>query len=414
MPSQPEATRNRSRERRTSILSAAAHLIRQRGFAHVGIDDIGAEIGLSGPALYRHFESKQALLAEIVVSHLDAIEEACHPDLQVDGGSPSAVEPAGGTEAGRVRALVNAAMRGPDAMYATVRYADLLKGEPSVRVRQRRENFDRAWDSILLRIGHNVPWSEQALRTRAVAGALTHLALARAGSRTQRGALARQAITDLGSVSLQPMGRNHELPQGSASLTHVSRREAILAVAIPLFCERGYAAVSLSDIGARLGITGSAVARQFGSKEDLLAAAIMRGSEQISAGVAIALRRSASAIEAVREMLTSYISLAVDFPELVVVQNIEPYALSVDYRSERRKRHRVYIEELAHVIELSNPEIGKTAARLRAGAAFGAMNEVIVGGVRAGGQVEAASLLRVASVVALPVTSNHHVVPIST
>ena len=387
-------------------MAAAAQLFRQRGFAHVGIDDIGAEIGLSGPALYRYFDGKQTLLAEIVIGHLDRIADECDARLRVDDGSPPvaahprAREPQVDPEL--VRALVVAAMRQPNARYVMVRYADALTGDPLARVRERRAQFDAAWDPLLPHLDDGGAWSEAALRTRAVAGLLTHLALARSGSRAQRGELGRRCIEDLAAVSLRPIGPASTEPAGAPLLTHHDRREAILAIAIPLFCERGYAAVSLNDIGAQLGITGSAVARQFGSKEDLLAAAIMRGSEQISAGVARALRRSASASEAARAMLTSYVSLAVDFPELVVVQNIEPYALSAHYRSERRKRHRVYVDELARAIELADPQIGRVASRLRAGAAFGALNEVIVGGVRMQGAVDSMNLLRIASTIALP------------
>ncbi|MFI5953914.1 TetR/AcrR family transcriptional regulator [Cryptosporangium sp. NPDC051539] len=363
-------------QRRTEILAAAARLFRRRGFAQVGIDDIGAEVGLSGPALYRYFDSKQTLLAEIIIGHLDRI------DSRVDA------EP--------VPALVAAAVEEPDAMYVMARYPGVLAGDPLVQVRERRARFESAWDSLLLPFDEG---STDQLRRQAIAGLLTHLALARSGSRAQRATVARQCIDDLLSIRLQPARAQ---PEGQSPLRHVNRREAILAVAIPLFCERGYAAVSLADIGTPLGVTGSAVARQFGSKEDLLATALLRGSEQISAGIALALRRSASADEAAREMLAGYVSLAVDFPELVVVQNIEPYALSERYRSERRKRHRGYVDELAHVVELADPRNGKTASRLRAGAAFGALNEAIVGAVRARSAVDAADLLRIASAVALP------------
>ena len=48
--------------RREQLLEAAALLFSARGFHAVGIDDIGAAAGISGPGVYRHFSSKQALL----------------------------------------------------------------------------------------------------------------------------------------------------------------------------------------------------------------------------------------------------------------------------------------------------------------------------------------------------------------
>lgn len=48
--------------RREELLAAAAGLFRRNGFREVGVDDIGAAVGISGPAVYRHFRNKQAIL----------------------------------------------------------------------------------------------------------------------------------------------------------------------------------------------------------------------------------------------------------------------------------------------------------------------------------------------------------------
>lgn len=52
--------------RREQILAAAAELFARHGFHGVGIDDIGSAVGISGPALYRHFRSKDAMLGEML------------------------------------------------------------------------------------------------------------------------------------------------------------------------------------------------------------------------------------------------------------------------------------------------------------------------------------------------------------
>lgn len=54
--------------RREQILTAAAELFARHGFHGVGIDEIGAAVGVSGPALYRHFRSKDAMLGEMLTS----------------------------------------------------------------------------------------------------------------------------------------------------------------------------------------------------------------------------------------------------------------------------------------------------------------------------------------------------------
>jgi AcrR family transcriptional regulator len=54
--------------RREQILEVAAELFAQNGFHGVSIADLGAACGFSGPALYKHFRSKQAILSEMLVS----------------------------------------------------------------------------------------------------------------------------------------------------------------------------------------------------------------------------------------------------------------------------------------------------------------------------------------------------------
>lgn len=54
--------------RREQILATAAELFAARGFHGVSVVELGAACGISGPALYKHFESKDAMLAEMLVS----------------------------------------------------------------------------------------------------------------------------------------------------------------------------------------------------------------------------------------------------------------------------------------------------------------------------------------------------------
>ncbi|WP_280231320.1 TetR/AcrR family transcriptional regulator, partial [Nocardia cyriacigeorgica] len=54
-------------ERRRQLLDAGARLIADRGFLGMRLDDLGAAVGISGPAVYRHFPNKEALLVELLV-----------------------------------------------------------------------------------------------------------------------------------------------------------------------------------------------------------------------------------------------------------------------------------------------------------------------------------------------------------
>lgn len=61
------APASESSPRREQILRVAAQLFARHGFHGVSIAELGAAVGVSGPALYRHFASKEALLARMLI-----------------------------------------------------------------------------------------------------------------------------------------------------------------------------------------------------------------------------------------------------------------------------------------------------------------------------------------------------------
>ena len=61
----PEPARRRDPRRRQRILTAAAELVAERGYHDVGMSDIGAAAGVTGSAIYRHFDGKSAVLVTL-------------------------------------------------------------------------------------------------------------------------------------------------------------------------------------------------------------------------------------------------------------------------------------------------------------------------------------------------------------
>jgi AcrR family transcriptional regulator len=68
--------RPRSVGRDRAILDAAAPLFHERGFESVSIDQIGAVLGLTGPAIYRYFSSKEEILTSLLDEALDGLIKA--------------------------------------------------------------------------------------------------------------------------------------------------------------------------------------------------------------------------------------------------------------------------------------------------------------------------------------------------
>jgi AcrR family transcriptional regulator len=78
--------------RRTEILSTAAQLFAERGYHGTTIDDLGAALGLTGPALYRHFRNKEALLAEMLLDISERLLTEGHSRVTGAGSARQALD----------------------------------------------------------------------------------------------------------------------------------------------------------------------------------------------------------------------------------------------------------------------------------------------------------------------------------
>jgi AcrR family transcriptional regulator len=130
--------------RRAAMLDAAASLFAHRGFNGVSIEDLGAAAGVSGPAVYRHFSGKQALLGALLVG----VSE----DLLAGGRAVMA-----GTDDGdaALRALVafhvNFALTKPDVIRVQDRDLASLSPADLRRVRSLQRGYVELWVELLAR-----------------------------------------------------------------------------------------------------------------------------------------------------------------------------------------------------------------------------------------------------------------------
>ncbi|MBW8815290.1 MAG: TetR/AcrR family transcriptional regulator [Caulobacterales bacterium] len=73
--------------RPSQILKAASHLFYVRGYNATSIDDIGQAAGVSGPAVYRHFATKDEILVSLMEEAADR-SEAVIRHIYMIGGAP--------------------------------------------------------------------------------------------------------------------------------------------------------------------------------------------------------------------------------------------------------------------------------------------------------------------------------------
>ncbi|GAB3134304.1 TetR/AcrR family transcriptional regulator [Tsukamurella serpentis] len=76
--------------RSDEILDAASELFFSRGYSTVGMDDIGAAVGISGPSVYGHFPSKASILVGIAGRARAALEVGVAGAAATADGDPIA------------------------------------------------------------------------------------------------------------------------------------------------------------------------------------------------------------------------------------------------------------------------------------------------------------------------------------
>jgi AcrR family transcriptional regulator len=129
-------------DRRAALLAAAARLFAEHGFAGVSIEDLGQAAGVSGPAVYRHFDSKQAVLAAMLIGVSEGL---------LSGGR-ACVEHAA-TPRDALHALidfhVDFALAKPDVIRAQDRDLDSLSKADATRVRTLQRTYVELWVDVL-------------------------------------------------------------------------------------------------------------------------------------------------------------------------------------------------------------------------------------------------------------------------
>jgi AcrR family transcriptional regulator len=147
------------------ILREAARLFAERGFGGTSIEDIGAACGTSGPAIYKHFPNKNAILAQML---LDISRQL------VEGGRSVAGEP--GDAAASMVALIRFhaafAVSQPDLIRVQDRDLASLNSADSRNVRRMQREYVEVWVNLLQKIDPTLTADLARLRAHATFGLL--------------------------------------------------------------------------------------------------------------------------------------------------------------------------------------------------------------------------------------------------
>ena len=166
-PAEPNATR-RSRaksDRRDKLIGAAERLVADRGFLAVRLEDIGAAAGVSGPAIYRHFPNKEALLVELLVGISTRLLAGAKAVVAEAPDVASALD-------GLIDFHLDFALNESDLIRIQDRDLGYLPEPAKRQVRKAQRQYVEIWVDVLLRLGRADDEADARLMAHAVFGLL--------------------------------------------------------------------------------------------------------------------------------------------------------------------------------------------------------------------------------------------------
>ncbi|GAB3727407.1 SACE_7040 family transcriptional regulator [Nocardiopsis nanhaiensis] len=185
-------------QRRTAILGAAAELFAARGYRGVTIDDLGRAVGTTGPALYRHFPGKEALLGEVLVDISERLAEQGRSLVGRADAPESALE-------SLLRGHIEFSLDEPDLITVHDRELGNLTDQDRRRVRRLQRGYVEEWVNVLAELRPGTPPAALRASVHAAFGLLN-------STPHSRGDLSREEMADL----LLSMGTAALLAQGTA------------------------------------------------------------------------------------------------------------------------------------------------------------------------------------------------------
>ncbi len=227
--------------------------------------DLATAIGLTAPAIYRHFRGKEDLLAAAISTGLDTVAEALD---QAAGVPPPDF----------LYAMAGPAVARRDLWILLQRELRHLSPAQRQPLAERFEDVVvRPFRALVRRERPELAPRDTGLVTTAVLAVLASPSVyrARVPARDQQRILAAAAQAAC-HARWDPAG---DQAAPAAPARAADRVTELLDTAIGLFAARGYQAVSLDDIGAELGLAGPSLYHYYATKSDILVAAFARAAE---------------------------------------------------------------------------------------------------------------------------------------
>jgi AcrR family transcriptional regulator len=359
--------RRRPKDRKAQIARASAEAFSASGYHAVSMEAIAGKVGISAAALYRHYPGKYELFRDAVLSLGQQMVDATECVETADGGDP--------------RELLDRAVHGlVDAAMANRRSGGLYR-----------------WEARYLRASDQAALIERfRLANRRIHRQLT--AIHPTLSSTHRWMLTSAMLSVIGSIMdhrvklpaaeihsllVELAGRmlSAELPSPEQIEPRPARPrifvksgagnyEALLNASMMLFARYGYRETSMEQIASAVEMPTSGIYRYFTGKSDILATALRRASDRVSAELSPVMAAEAEPEQVLTQLIEAYVGVSFANPELACVYYAEHVNLAPGDQAMLRNVQRSTIDSWTQLLVAARPQRSPAHARFMVHAAM--------------------------------------------
>ncbi|GAB3584884.1 TetR/AcrR family transcriptional regulator [Amycolatopsis endophytica] len=356
-------------DRRSQLAGLAAELFRARGYHGVGINDIAAAAGITGPAVYRHFADKQAILAYVLLGGVQEMEDATAAAL-------STLRRPDGAEVDRLlRGIAESSVERRDVAALWRWEGRHLAPEDQREIGRRSTALLTSWAKELMALRPDLGPEDAELLCWAALSVFGSVSVHRTAVARKRFA---ELLAELARRVLHVRLPSEASPEGPVpgGLGVLSRREQLLSAAAELFHRRGFHAVSMEDIGAAAGIAGPSVYRHFASKAALLSAIARRAADRLLLDAERVRLASADEVEALRGLIDSYVRVLTGSVELAVSFSTDALTYTTEEGAELLRIQRDYVSQWVALLGAARPALNAREAKITVHAALTIANDL--------------------------------------
>lgn len=353
------------------IARAAAEMFSAQGYHAASMEAIAAKVGISAPALYRHYPNKYQMFAAAVLALGGQLVD-CTGFVDAASQTTSEADPQVVLDRA-VDALIDAGLRNRES-------GGLYRWQARYLQAEDRGTLMKQLSVVSRRIHRPLRVLRPAL-TSAQRWTLSSALLSVCGSVVDHRVdlppdeIHRVLAGAASALLTAQLPESADVAVGSPRVWRIFARdtgayEALLDEAMTLFGEQGYSETSVSQIAHTTGVPISGIYRYFSSKADILTTGLQRALDRVSGELSAIARVFPEPHQALTRSIEAYVATSFANPELSMIYFTERVSIPPADQLLLRDAQRSMIDSWVQLLTRVRPGLGATPARLLVHAAL--------------------------------------------